>query len=309
MKSITNYILAFCLIVVIPMGFKVMENDLLTINVNSAKEQPIKLSEIAEKIEAIELEMTNNSLMNITQLERIHFTEDYIVVCEAFKIMLFDKTGKFIRQIGSQGQGPGEFSGIVNTTADIKKKHLYVLAREQKIICYTFEGEFVKEIPVGKGGDLKYINYMNNNLLYLVRLRETENDKTIMQTVLLTIDDNSSVSAGLEVNKVISNDLKIPYVANISNNDNINYDGENVLLYNTDFYSKTLHDTLYQLKNNQLIPYLKLKFSDADYRNRNVVLDLSQPEKAINVMNSLMKISNIYKSSRYVFSVYSHQQR
>jgi hypothetical protein len=69
------------------------------------------LSEVAEDITFIPLETTDECLIGF--IESIHFSKNYnyivIIGSEPNQILLFDKTGKFIRKIGSKGQGPGEY--------------------------------------------------------------------------------------------------------------------------------------------------------------------------------------------------------
>jgi hypothetical protein len=69
----------------------------------------LSLSEIAEDMVFIPLETTEKCL--IGRIRSIHFSNDYLVIIDAEpnQILLFDKAGKFIRTIGSRGQGPGEY--------------------------------------------------------------------------------------------------------------------------------------------------------------------------------------------------------
>ena len=281
------------------------ENDFFTIDIDSAKEQQLSLSEIAEKVEAIELEMTVNSLVNIRNIERIIYTGEHIFVCEHEAIMLFDKTGKFIRQIGSKGQGPGEFSGITRVAVDINNEHLYVLAREKKIICYDFDGKVVNEAPILRSGELNFIFYTNNHLLYLLRTREKVNDDEISQTILYSFDNDLLISDSIEINKTTNT---LPFVLIVMQGDHIFNDGENSFLYNSNAISEILLDTLYQLNDNRLDPYLKLKFNDADYKNRTLSLDAQNPQKIIEEFDKIVSVNSFYKSSRYVFSIYSHRK-
>ena len=297
-------IFAFGILSVFFMGFTAIEDGLFIIDVNSAKSKSLKLSEITENINAIELEMTDYSQID-WKIRKVLYTGDEIVICGQSTILLFDKTGKFIRQIGSFGQGFGEFSGIFAITVDIYKKNLYVYALEKKVICFDFNGEVIKEIPIPKIGEPKFfINYFNNRLLFITRFIEKTDEERIINSALMITDNNLTVTDILEINKSISRPAGY-IVDDFFNDDFINYDGANVYLYNCHMVSETMLDTLYQLKDNQLIPYLKLKFNDDDYKKRNVVLDMKQSEKFLAEFNKLLKIKTIYKSSRYVFSLYS----
>lgn len=69
----------------------------------------ILLSEIAEDITFIPLETTDECL--IGSIHSVHLSNDYLVIIDSdhSQILLFNKTGKFIRKIGNKGQGPGEY--------------------------------------------------------------------------------------------------------------------------------------------------------------------------------------------------------
>ena len=308
MTFVLKKLFAFSVLFAILISCTTTENDFFTIDVDSAKEQPLLLSEIAEKVEVIELEMTDNSLLKgSNSIERVICTEEYIIVFEFETIMLFDKTGKFIRQIGSKGQGPGEFLRITSATADLDNKLIYVSASD-KIICYDFTGRLIKEVSIGKDWVLRHINYMNNNLLYLSRAQEKVNEESIFQTKLFTIDNNLLVSDSIEIRKEIDYLYQRITIDNSMGGDYICCDGVNTFLYNSYPISETLLDTLYQLKDNRITPFLKLKFNDADYKNRVLTFDIQQPQKFLEELKRIMSIHKIYKSSRYVFSTYSHRE-
>jgi hypothetical protein len=67
------------------------------------------LSEVAKDITFIPLETTDECL--IGSIYTIHLSLDYLIIVDSnpYQILLFNKTGKFIRKIGSIGQGPCEY--------------------------------------------------------------------------------------------------------------------------------------------------------------------------------------------------------
>ena len=145
-QSLLINLLTYIVIVILISCNSSPENKFFTIPVDSAVETNLLLSEIVENIEAVELELTDNSLLNAQRITRILY-KDNIIIKQRNTVMLFDKTGKFIRQIGSIGQGPGEFVGIQDIAVDFENKHLFILAVEGKIICYDFDGNFIKKSP------------------------------------------------------------------------------------------------------------------------------------------------------------------
>jgi hypothetical protein len=65
------------------------------------------LTEVFEDITFIPLETTDECL--IGSIGGLRFFKDYILTLDSEQILLFDRAGKFIRKIGSRGQGPCEY--------------------------------------------------------------------------------------------------------------------------------------------------------------------------------------------------------
>jgi len=154
----------YCLSVIVFLFFSCSETkqgELLEIPVDTNPNRSLPLSEIAEKITAVALELTGESLINPDQIERIIFSEDYVIIAEFSKILVFDKKGKFIRSIASRGVGPGEYNHIQNLAVDEKSKRLFIISNSPtKIMCYDTDGNFLKErrTDLVSFGDINYIN-------------------------------------------------------------------------------------------------------------------------------------------------------
>lgn len=107
--------------------------------------QDIKLSSIAEKIEYIPLETTEECLLRADIMD-ITLTQDYLFVCDHEYVYQFTPKGKFIRRIGKKGQGPGEYTqsilGVVYN--DTKKEIIMTDFRTSKALIYSYEGEYLR---------------------------------------------------------------------------------------------------------------------------------------------------------------------
>ena len=68
------------------------------------------LSESAEKLEIVSLEMTDQSMLG--EIRRIQVTDHNIWIDHGreFYIYRFSRSGKFLNKIGSIGKGPGEYT-------------------------------------------------------------------------------------------------------------------------------------------------------------------------------------------------------
>ena len=104
------------------------------------------LSEVAEKLEIVPLEMTDESVLSdITEMQ---VTDHNIWIDHGreFSIYRFSRTGKFLNKIGSIGQGPGEYTNYSTFLVDEDKKEVYIIANTNGVLAYDFEGNFKRKI-------------------------------------------------------------------------------------------------------------------------------------------------------------------
>ena len=104
------------------------------------------LSESAEKLEIVPLEMTDESVLSdITEMQ---VTDHNIWIDHGreFYIYRFSRSGKFLNKIGSIGQGPGEYTNYSTFLVDEDKKEVYIIANTNGVLAYDFEGNFKRKI-------------------------------------------------------------------------------------------------------------------------------------------------------------------
>ena len=104
------------------------------------------LSEAAEKLEIVPLEMTDESVLSdITEMQ---VTDHNIWIDHGreFYIYRFSRTGKILNRIGSIGQGPGEYVNYLTFLVDEDKKEVYIFSTNNGVLVYDFEGGFKKQI-------------------------------------------------------------------------------------------------------------------------------------------------------------------
>ena len=113
--------------------------------------QTLLLSDIVEDVEYVKLETTDDCLVAGSVVGFI--TNDDIYTLNNYsdeKLLRFDrKTGKFISQIGSIGQGPKE---MINPCFVFAKDSLvYVTSSSMdKVYVYTNENQFIRSVPFCK---------------------------------------------------------------------------------------------------------------------------------------------------------------
>ena len=92
-------------------------------NLNNVSSIP--LSSIGKELEYIPLETSTNSL--IKRIDQIVFTDSYIFISDFNKLLQFDRSGKFIRQVGSNGRGPAEYIYVMGFCVDENHRKIDII--------------------------------------------------------------------------------------------------------------------------------------------------------------------------------------
>jgi hypothetical protein len=147
----------FTIFLSLPFGYLIScsvdkSGEIAVINPGNIVAKQIFLSEIAEEITYVQL---SNSILfgNIVSVE---LTDSLIFVTPALKeLFVYDYNGNFIRQIGNQGRGPGEYKYANKFTLDRNKEIVYILdGIKHAFLKYSFKGNFI-EIIEPKIDDIK----------------------------------------------------------------------------------------------------------------------------------------------------------
>jgi len=268
------------------------QSELPEFFVDTKQDSSLPLSEIAAEITAIELELTDKSMINPDAIARIIIAENNIIVADRLRgVFVFNKDGKFVQSIGSRGHGPGEYNFVWTIGFDDKSKRLFITSfSPSKIICYQLDGKFLKESQLYSFGFYHDINYFNEKLyLDFISIQ----DGKLATRILYRLNENLQV-----IDSIIHRESRFERNYNHSFHfcDYIIKRNTSVYMYFPENYSKkdapeviVLRDTLYRFEDNHLVPELKLKF-------KNDGLD--------GLGNKIIDLYNIFRSSRYVFAIY-----
>ena len=122
-------------------------NGIIDINITKAlkESKDFALSEIIKDVEFVTLESTVESYFTFST--RIQVTENYIMVVGDMenRLLLFDRTGKFIRQLGRIGQGPGEYINPRHATMDPNEQFIIIKDMGYKLIKIDLQGRYIKQ--------------------------------------------------------------------------------------------------------------------------------------------------------------------
>ena len=140
-----------------------IEIDLVPVIEGNAKEMP--LQEWAKSVRFIPLETNENIL--IRAIGNVFQRGDTLLVYHTDRLSLFNKEGKYLYDIGSIGQGPGEFTYIRDVL--VHDNLIYVQEHKNRFKVYDWDGNFVKKLVLphkvcglitypGKEEMLAYVN-------------------------------------------------------------------------------------------------------------------------------------------------------
>lgn len=152
------------------------------IDVETAFQHPqeLLLTDFGEKITYVPLETLDESLVKLGSQSKMVVTDEYIFVGDGQSPLLcFDRsTGKFLRNIGSIGQGPGEYSNSSNMEVDAEAKRIYIRHSPSGHQCYDFEGKFLHTLTMQDNRFMMGSHYFMDNKAYAycnVASKETTN--------------------------------------------------------------------------------------------------------------------------------------
>ncbi len=118
-------------------------NSLPQINIgaNVNNMQKIFLSQFTDKVKYLPLEFSQDNPIGV--IKSITFSKKYILINDIKTCLLYDTEGHFIRCIGKNGRGPGEYQFL--TCSGIYKDRIYIQSIFD-LFEYKTDGSFVRKI-------------------------------------------------------------------------------------------------------------------------------------------------------------------
>ncbi|MBN1186417.1 MAG: 6-bladed beta-propeller [Bacteroidales bacterium] len=296
------------LFIIITFSCQNENRNLLVINTNAKNYSKEYLSQIFKKSEIVKLETLDTCL--VRHVSQIVKTKDYIFINDMNKVLQFDSDGKFIRQIGSIGHGPGQYYGVFGMTIDTSSKSVIISAIYQ-LLCYDFNGRFLNSIL--KTGDFTtdYMCFINGQLwTYNKRLViPIDKGKFLEQGWLYIYDRQLNITDSILTRQVFVNNRAFQF-GNLPNILSVLKSG--IYIYcPVSAPEPLLRDTVYRISEFKMIPSIKLDFSEILSLRDDLKLDANtmSPEdfrSNINLIRSV-NIKNIYRTEEFVFVEYDNR--
>lgn len=256
---------------------------MIDVEANIDKIQVIPLSKVANEINYIPLETREDNL--ISNMRQIKITESYIFISGKSKLLQFTRDGKFVRQIGNLGRGPGEYSSVMYF--DVNEKNDIILLRgEYKNNKYNISGDFKGEVNLP--GSLFSFFGSNRIAFYLPNHISKPNNLVITnqyQTPLFTFQNQNPRPK----TRLRFGDVPL-------------YVFENKL-----YFKENFNDTVFCVKDSILIPHFIINEKNLLF---DIDFDLKSTGKVADMMNQLEKVKNklmtknIFESQRFVLITY-----
>jgi hypothetical protein len=284
------------------------KNEILFINADETNLISAGLSKVFESKGLIVLETNKSCLINyISQLAR---TKEFIFIFDqgsgSSRILQFTQNGKYIRQIGSRGQGPGEYNLIHCFTVDTVMRRI-VVATTRNNLVYNFDGKFLQSFPNIKGTLSDYVTFCDgvlwsfNRYLYV----PVGNNRNMDSGLLYIYNNDFIVKDSILLRQVVYSGMQFKSYGRsyiLSNTEVGRY-----LYYPVMLDEPFLRDTLYEINNERLIPSIKFDFS-----KMLVINNKSMPQTNTPFINSTngskivrnITIVNIFRTKRYSFCDY-----
>ena len=219
--------------------------EIIKVDLSEAREG--KLSKFFEpEIEYIWLKDDSDNALVGSGFQKILFQDEKFFVLGTFEcncIQIFDRSGNYLNQIKSFGEGPGEYlefnDAIINNN-----EIMLVGVYPRKLMWFNLDGEFLREQKVED--KVRTGAYSKFDSRYYFYSSSFEEENYLMQSVDATLKDSlKSIPFNSEL-----------YYGNYGGTGNFKVTPEAL------YFGMPFQDTVYQLKSGKAIPKLVFDFGE-----------------------------------------------
>lgn len=211
-----------------------------------------------EPSKTVFLETKESSL--IRQIDRLFFVQNKIIFFDRSlgRIAIFDENGKFSNSIHKIGKGPSEYIQSIDCFVDqINEQILLLCSIPQKIICFDYSGNFLRETSTDQLYDELAVQGEN----YYCSRPNITNGRLSGYTLDLIDKKMKFKNALLPKN---SEPMNLPESR-----------GKKLVFGSSCFFSRPFDDNIYQIiKGKSRIEY-SINFNDYDYKKNQTTNDLA----------------------------------
>lgn len=209
------------------------QSSIPTLNVENAikKNSGTDCQNKIEIVSLIPLETSETVLL--ADVRKIVSTDDLLFILDTeYKLRMFDMDGNFIREIGQEGQGPGEYAMLTDFALDKERKEVYI-NDVLKIVVYDYDGNFKRNVSL-EDDNLQVLTLSNDKLFYIFPDKKYP-DGAKSATLVSVLDLEGKLQKEIPARQ-LRRTGDIPFFNNIAT------DGKSV------FYKEEMGQTLYAIK-------------------------------------------------------------
>ncbi len=113
------------------------------------EKKTVKLSDLVEDFQIIRFENKDEAFFKAFWM---YFSDNYICIRQSGNpIKLFDKSGRYLGNVGNIGQGPGEYNHIYDILLDEKGQSIYVTPIVgDNVLHYDLTGKYIDKLRFGE---------------------------------------------------------------------------------------------------------------------------------------------------------------
>lgn len=299
-------ILIFCITIIVCGCHNANKSDYSSsevIKVNpSEAEDFVNLSEIADSIKCIKLQLDSSDVMG--KVREIVIREKYIYAMDVSQqcIFVFDKDGRFVSKLNKRGEGPGEYLWMGPVFIDEEEDYIEVVelkGSSSRLMKYSnIDFIFLGETPFP---DVRFNSCKKNEGYYYFSTQHLDNIVNKKETnASLIVSDSLGQLVTLFDKKIITNGSSFsPNIESFSRNES----GEL-------FVSLMYDNTFYKLKKDSIIPVCNIDFGR--YEMDNLIGDESVKEQlkyiADNDKLAFFPVLNMNNDNVFSFSYYFKEE-
>jgi len=163
----TKFVLiALCGFILTCCGNKKPDDSIVTVDLTKNNFQEITLysNDFVKNWNVVKLETNENCL--VRPIDNIYPTDNFIIVYNYDKFLLFDHSGKFLRRIAERGNGPLDINNIYSCLVDSKQESLYWLEWDKLGVIRVYnlkENSFKESIPAASGNPFASLHLINDS--------------------------------------------------------------------------------------------------------------------------------------------------
>ncbi|MGB5988861.1 MAG: 6-bladed beta-propeller [Marinifilaceae bacterium] len=238
----------------------------------------IDLNNLSNDISIVPLETSLDCLLG--KINKLIKLDDYILVSGSEnKVLLFDLHGKFIRQIGKQGRGPGEYVYLSSFSYSRKDKLVYVNSIGQ-VLKYSLEGKFIEKLKLPSPFMQTLTVTDNNSLCYVYPYSGTRENKDSLDFVSIL---SSKAKKLIDIKSGITSPPTLVYYNWIYSKCN------NV------YFKEEFGDMIYLLDEKlKVTPVIKLGLGKKSFKPKHLDISLEREWQKYYRINGMFDVSDFY---------------